>query len=85
MINYLCTEESQETIFKDQRLCIFNVFLSLKEMCVLSIYVDACDECRTREATWLRKEEGEIRSKRRKPSEGCWDARLRWYHADRAC
>lgn len=39
-------------------------FLSLKEMCVLSIYVDACDECQTREATWFRKGEGEIKSKK---------------------
>lgn len=45
MINYLCTEESQEAIFKDQLLCIssffffFFLFLSLKEMYVLSIYV----------------------------------------------
>lgn len=69
MINYLCSEESQETIFKDQLLCIFCFFfLSLKEVCVLSIYVDACDECQTREATWLRKEEGEIKSKKKEKS-----------------
>lgn len=29
-------------------------------MCVLSIYVDACGECQTGEAVWLRKEEEEI-------------------------
>ncbi len=85
VINYLCSEESQETIFKDQLLCIF-FFLSLKEMCVLSIYVDACDDCQRREATWFGKEEGEIKSKkRRKASESCRDVRLMWYHADRAC
>lgn len=60
MINYLCTEESQETIFKDQLLCIFS-FLSLKEICVLSIYVDACDECQMRKAMQFRKEEKEIK------------------------
>lgn len=86
MINYLYAEESQETIFKDQLLCISIFFLSLKEMCVLSIYVDACDECQTREAAWFRKEEGEIKSKKgEKASESCWDARLMWYRADRAC
>lgn len=60
MINYLCTEESQETISKDKLLCISTLFSSLKEMCVLSIYVDACGECQTGEAVWLRKEEEEI-------------------------
>lgn len=63
MINYLCTKVSQETIFKHQLLSIFGI-LSLKEICVLSIYVDACDECQMREALWFRREEeGERRSK----------------------
>ena len=62
MINYLCTEESQETIFKDQLLCIF-IFLTLKEISVLSIYVDACDECQRREAMWFKKRGGSVAQK----------------------
>lgn len=87
VINYLCTEDSQETISKDKLLCI-SIFSSLKEMWVLSIYVDAFSECQTGEAVWLRKEEEEIgkkKKKERKASESFSDVRLMWYHADRAC
>lgn len=64
VINYLCTEDSQETISKDKLLCI-SIFSSLKEMWVLSIYVDAFSECQTGEAVWLRKEEEEIGKKKK--------------------
>lgn len=74
MINYLYAEESQETIFKISFFAFSAFFLqSLKEIRLLSIYVDACDECQMREVAWFREEEGEIKSKRRKASEllGC--------------
>ncbi len=83
MINYLCAKESQETKLKDQLLCISS-FLSLKDMCVLGIYVDACDECQMREALWFRREEVEIKSKKKK-RRSLRELRLMWYHADRAC
>lgn len=67
MINYLCTEESQEAIFKDQLLCIssfffffLSVFIFKGNVCIE--YLCACDQCQMREVMWFRKEEWVIKS-----------------------
>lgn len=65
MINYLCTVESQETIFKDQLLCNPSYFIFKRKWGVLSIYVDARDECQTRDEKYIiKKKKGKKKPER---------------------
>lgn len=62
-------------------LKIFKGSMCIEYLCMLMLVMNVKRE----KQRGFRKEEREIKSKRRKASESCWDVRLMWYHADRAC